>query len=29
MSWLYLISGALSLLLFVYLLVALFKPEKF
>ncbi len=29
MSWLYLISGALALLLFVYLLVALFKPEKF
>jgi K+-transporting ATPase KdpF subunit len=29
MSWLYWISGALSLLLFVYLLVALFKPEKF
>jgi K+-transporting ATPase KdpF subunit len=29
MSWLYLISGALSLFLFVYLLVALFKPEKF
>jgi K+-transporting ATPase KdpF subunit len=29
MSWLYLISGGLALLLFVYLLVALFKPEKF
>jgi K+-transporting ATPase KdpF subunit len=29
MSWLYLISGALALILFVYLLVALFKPEKF
>lgn len=29
MSWLYLISGVLSLLLFVYLLIALFKPEKF
>jgi K+-transporting ATPase KdpF subunit len=29
MSWLYLISGALALLLFVYLLVALFRPEKF
>jgi K+-transporting ATPase KdpF subunit len=29
MSWLYLISGGLALLLFIYLLVALFKPEKF
>ncbi|ANN68206.1 MULTISPECIES: K(+)-transporting ATPase subunit F [Bordetella] len=29
MSWLYLISGALALFLFVYLLIALFKPEKF
>ncbi|ARP85715.1 K(+)-transporting ATPase subunit F [Bordetella genomosp. 9] len=29
MNWLYLISGALALFLFVYLLVALFKPEKF
>ncbi|OWT72856.1 MULTISPECIES: K(+)-transporting ATPase subunit F [Alcaligenaceae] len=29
MSWLYLISGTLALLLFIYLLVALFKPEKF
>ncbi|MFC4275438.1 MULTISPECIES: K(+)-transporting ATPase subunit F [Alcaligenaceae] len=29
MSWLYLVSGALALLLFIYLLVALFKPEKF
>jgi K+-transporting ATPase KdpF subunit len=29
MSWLYLISGALALCLFVYLLVALFQPEKF
>ena len=29
MSWLYWTSGTLSLLLFVYLLVALFKPEKF
>lgn len=29
MSWLYLISGALALFLFIYLLIALFKPEKF
>jgi K+-transporting ATPase KdpF subunit len=29
MSWLYWLSGVISLLLFVYLLVALFKPEKF
>ncbi|WP_454689075.1 K(+)-transporting ATPase subunit F [Achromobacter aloeverae] len=29
MSWLYLVSGGLALLLFIYLLVALFKPEKF
>ncbi|WP_082621936.1 K(+)-transporting ATPase subunit F [Bordetella sp. N] len=29
MSWLYLVSGTLALLLFIYLLVALFKPEKF
>jgi K+-transporting ATPase KdpF subunit len=29
MSWLYLISGALAALLFVYLILALLKPEKF
>lgn len=29
MSWLYRLSGITSALLFVYLLVALFKPEKF
>ncbi len=29
MSWLYLISGALALAIFIYLVVALFYPEKF
>ncbi|MFF7396534.1 K(+)-transporting ATPase subunit F [Achromobacter sp. NPDC008082] len=29
MSWLYWVSGLTAALLFVYLLVALFKPEKF
>jgi K+-transporting ATPase KdpF subunit len=29
MTWLYALSGVLTLLLFVYLLVALFWPEKF
>ncbi len=29
MSWLYLLSGGLALLVFVYLVVALFYPEKF
>lgn len=29
MNWLYLISGGLAILLFAYLLIALFKPEKF
>ncbi|AMH06167.1 K(+)-transporting ATPase subunit F [Achromobacter xylosoxidans] len=29
MSWLYWLSGLTAALLFVYLLVALFKPEKF
>ncbi len=29
MSWLYLLSGALALLIFIYLVVALFYPEKF
>jgi K+-transporting ATPase KdpF subunit len=29
MSWLYLLSGLAALLIFIYLLVALFFPEKF
>ena len=29
MSWIYLLSGGFALLVFVYLLVALFYPEKF
>ncbi|AUT46532.1 K(+)-transporting ATPase subunit F [Achromobacter sp. Marseille-Q0513] len=29
MSWLYWLSGLTAAALFVYLLVALFKPEKF
>lgn len=29
MNWLYLITGAISLVLFVYLVVALLKPEVF
>jgi K+-transporting ATPase KdpF subunit len=29
MSWVYLLSGALALLIFVYLVVALLFPEKF
>ncbi|ANE54553.1 MULTISPECIES: potassium-transporting ATPase subunit F [Methylomonas] len=29
MSWIYLLSGGLALAVFVYLLVALFCPEKF
>jgi K+-transporting ATPase KdpF subunit len=29
MNWLYLISGVIALALFVYLFVALLKPEKF
>ncbi len=29
MSWVYLLSGAAAAALFVYLLVALFKPEWF
>jgi K+-transporting ATPase KdpF subunit len=29
MSWLYLISGLIALGLFIYLFVALLKPEKF
>lgn len=29
MNWVYLLSGGLALAVFVYLLVALFFPEKF
>lgn len=29
MSWLYILSGALALAIFVYLIVALLLPEKF
>jgi K+-transporting ATPase KdpF subunit len=29
MSWIYILSGALALGLFIYLLIALFKPELF
>jgi len=29
MNWLYLISGGLVLAVFIYLLAALFYPEKF
>lgn len=29
MSWIYLFSGGLMLAVFVYLVVALFYPEKF
>ena len=29
MNWVYLLSGALALGLFAYLLVALLRPEKF
>jgi K+-transporting ATPase KdpF subunit len=29
MSWIYILSGALALALFIYLLIALFKPELF
>ena len=29
MNWLYLIAGVISLALFVYLIVALLKPEVF
>nr|WP_314358138.1 K(+)-transporting ATPase subunit F [uncultured Achromobacter sp.] len=29
MNWLYWLSGLAAAVLFVYLLVALFKPEKF
>jgi K+-transporting ATPase KdpF subunit len=29
MNWIYWLSGAAALLVFVYLMVALFKPEVF
>ena len=29
MSWIYLLSGALAIALFVYLFIALLWPEKF
>lgn len=29
MSWVYLLSGALVLAIFIYLIAALFYPEKF
>ena len=29
MSWVYWLSGAAALVIFIYLLVALFKPEIF
>jgi len=29
MSWTYLLSGVLALAIFVYLIIALFWPEKF
>lgn len=29
MNWLYLVAGGISVLLMVYLLIALLKPEKF
>jgi len=29
MSWVYLVSGGLALLIFIYLVVALLFPEKF
>jgi K+-transporting ATPase KdpF subunit len=29
MSWIYILSAALALGLFIYLLIALFKPELF
>jgi K+-transporting ATPase KdpF subunit len=29
MSWVYLLSGALALAIFIYLIAALFYPEKF
>ncbi|MDD1636593.1 MAG: potassium-transporting ATPase subunit F [Methylococcaceae bacterium] len=29
MSWVYLLSGGLALAIFIYLIAALFYPEKF
>lgn len=29
MTWIYWMSGAAALVIFVYLVVALFKPERF
>ncbi|MDD5268234.1 MAG: K(+)-transporting ATPase subunit F [Methylococcaceae bacterium] len=29
MSWVYLLSGVLALAIFIYLIAALFYPEKF
>lgn len=29
MSWIYILSGGLALAIFVYLVIALFFPEKF
>ena len=29
MSWIYILSGLAALVIFIYLLVALFFPEKF
>jgi len=29
MSWIYLLSGSLAVAVFIYLVVALFYPEKF
>ncbi|MGZ8160383.1 MAG: potassium-transporting ATPase subunit F [Methylobacter sp.] len=29
MSWIYLLSGGLALAIFIYLIAALFYPEKF
>ncbi len=29
MSWIYLLSGVMALAVFIYLVVALFYPEKF
>jgi K+-transporting ATPase KdpF subunit len=29
MNWIYVLSGALALLIFIYLVVALLFPEKF
>lgn len=29
MSWIYMLSGSLAIAVFIYLVVALFYPEKF